>query len=371
MSEPQAIKIPLINPNEPEALLAAVYVEEGQKVEVDDLLCTLETTKATAELLAEEEGYVIGIQFHQGDTARAGDVFAYLADSPDASPPLVSQQELQATGKPEADFPIPKGLRITQPALALAREHHLDLSAVPEGALITASVVRSMLEKTSQGELSPPVVGHDSTAIFIYGCGGHGKAVLELIQATRAYRVVGFVDDGVQKGEVILGVPVLGGREALPELYAQGVRQAANAVGGIGSLGSRLDVFQAIAEAGFACPAIVHPTAYVEPSARLDAGVQVFPLAYVGSAARVSFGSIVNTGAIVSHDCQLGKYVNISPGAILAGEVRVDDGALVGMGVTVNLQVHIGTGARIGNGATVKSDVPANGVVRAGSIWPA
>jgi len=99
--------------------------------------------------------------------------------------------------------------------------------------------------------------------------------------------------------------------------------------------------------------------------------VQVFPHAYVGSEARLGFGTIVNTGAIVSHDCVLEDYVNISPGAILAGEVHVGREALIGMGVTVNLQVRIGHGARIGNGATIKADVPDQGVVRAGSIWPA
>jgi acetyltransferase-like isoleucine patch superfamily enzyme len=40
------------------------------------------------------------------------------------------------------------------------------------------------------------------------------------------------------------------------------------------------------------------------------------------------------------------------------------------MGVTVNLGAEIGPGARIGNSATIKSDVPANGVVRAGTVWP-
>jgi acetyltransferase-like isoleucine patch superfamily enzyme len=40
------------------------------------------------------------------------------------------------------------------------------------------------------------------------------------------------------------------------------------------------------------------------------------------------------------------------------------------MGATVNLLAKIGAGARIGNGATVKSDVPENGVVRAGGVWP-
>ena len=40
------------------------------------------------------------------------------------------------------------------------------------------------------------------------------------------------------------------------------------------------------------------------------------------------------------------------------------------MGVTINLNVEVGNGARIGNGATIKSDVPDNGIIRAGSNWP-
>ena len=165
-------------------------------------------------------------------------------------------------------------------------------------------------------------------------------------------------------------LPVLGGCEALAGLYAQGVRLAVNAVGVIGNVAVRIKVFGKLAEAGFNCPAIVHPTAFVEASALLSAGVQVFPHAYIGSEARVGFGGIVNTGAIISHDCDLGEVVNISPGAILAGEVQVGARVLVGMGATINLQARIGPGARIGNGATVKSDVPENGVVRAGGVWP-
>jgi acetyltransferase-like isoleucine patch superfamily enzyme len=40
------------------------------------------------------------------------------------------------------------------------------------------------------------------------------------------------------------------------------------------------------------------------------------------------------------------------------------------MGVTVNLRVNIGNHARIGNAATIKQDVPEEGIVRAGTIWP-
>jgi acetyltransferase EpsM len=339
------IYIPLLNPNEPEALLAGLHVTEGQLVQQGDLLCTLETTKSTAEVLAEAGGYILGLSVLQGQTVLAG-------------------------VNPTSDEP-PVNLRITQPALALARQHNLDFSQLPRDVFITEDFVRNLLAKQSgKLDLLPPSSAIDPTAIFVYGGGGHGKAVIELLRALRSYRVMAVIDDGIPAGGAILGTPLLGGVESLADLYAQGVRLAVNAVGGIGNLAIRIQIFNRLAQAGFACPAIVHPTAYIEPSANLSAGVQVFPHAYIGSEARLGFGCIVNTGAIVSHDCTLGDYVNISPGAILAGEVQVGSGALIGMGATINLRASIGAGVRIGNGATVKSDVPEQGIVRAGHIWP-
>jgi acetyltransferase-like isoleucine patch superfamily enzyme len=40
------------------------------------------------------------------------------------------------------------------------------------------------------------------------------------------------------------------------------------------------------------------------------------------------------------------------------------------MGATVNINLTVGSHARVGNSATVKADVPANGRVYAGTIWP-
>jgi sugar O-acyltransferase (sialic acid O-acetyltransferase NeuD family) len=236
--------------------------------------------------------------------------------------------------------------------------------------LVTESDVRQLLAKETSPDLIPEKTEFDPATILIYGGGGHGKSLIDLLRALGVYRIAGLVDDGLEAGEMILGIPVLGGVGILPELRSRGVRMAVNAVGGIGDVAVRIKVFQRLAEAGYACPAVVHPSAFIEPSAALSAGVQVFPHAYVGSDARVGFGTIVNTGSILSHDCILGDYANISPGAILAGAVQVGSGALIGMGVTINLEVRIGARARIGNGATVKADVPEKGIVRAGSIWP-
>lgn len=214
---------------------------------------------------------------------------------------------------------------------------------------------------------APP---QDPTALVVFGGGGHGKTLIDLIRALGSYRLVGIVDDGQPAGSLIMGLPVLGGAAVLPDLAASGVRLAVNAVGGIGNVAVRLQVFERLHAAGFTCPNLVHPTAWVEPSAVLEGGVQVLAQSYVSSETRIGYGSVLNAGVVVSHDCRIGRCVNLSPGALLAGDVAIEDFAQVGMGVTINLHVVIGAGARIGNGATVKADVPAGSIVRAGAVHP-
>ncbi len=361
MTEAAPILIPLVNPNEPGARLADLPVVNGQHVIKGQPLCTLETTKATVELTAEQDGYLVGLTAQQGQTIQAGEVLAYLAGSPEWQPP----------SKPVPVEPArPGGLRISQAALRLAEQYHVDLSGFSGEQFVTEKMVQELIDRTTQAVPVLQGATYQLSDILIYGGGGHGKMLIDLIRSLGTFSIAGVVDDGLVPGTQVMGVTVLGGANILGELYQRGLHLAANAVGGIGNITSRINVFERLSKAGYRCPVLVHPSAFVEPSAALADGVQVFAHGYVGSQASVGFGGIVNTGAIISHDCMLGEYVNLSPGAILAGEVSVGMASLIGMGVTVNLRVRIGERARIGNGATVKQDVPENGVVRAGTTWP-
>jgi sugar O-acyltransferase (sialic acid O-acetyltransferase NeuD family) len=362
-----SVTIPLINPNEPEARLVSLEVSEGQFVKEGQLLCTLETTKSTAQVLAETDGYVVALQFSAGDTAPAGAQLCFLAESRDWLP-----EESQIAGKSvqssASDLEIPAGLRISQPALQFAITQNLDLNQLPKGPMLTESMIKNMVDTPERFEV--PKSDFNPTAIIIYGGGGHGKSVIDAIRAQGIFQVHGIVDDGIDPGEKVLGSPVLGGSQVLPDLLKQGIRLAANAVGGIGDIRSRIRVFQDLSSNGFTCPTIIHPSAVIESSVIPSAGMQVFPHAYIGSDVRVGYGVIVNTAAVVSHDCFLGDYANISPGALLAGGAEIGSGTLIGMGVTINLGVKIGNNARIGNSAVIKADVPENGIVQAGMTWP-
>jgi acetyltransferase EpsM len=364
MSAATPIIIPLLNPNETEARLVSLHVKDGQKIKKGQVLATLETTKSSFEVESESAGYLLGLTAKQGETLRAGETLAFLAESKDWKPPKARTKRDHSDG-------LPEGLRITQPALALAQSNRLDLATLPIGPIVTEEQVRKVLANSAPTDaIKIPEEARNPHAIIVYGSGGHGKSVIDLLRAVGGYTIIGLVDDGREPGEQTLGVSVLGGATALAPILEAGCILAVNAVGGIGAMSSRIHVFERLRSAGFDFPTLIHPSAVLEPNATLEKGVQVFPHAYVGSEAQIGFGCIVNTGAIVSHDCVLEDYVNLAPGSILAGAVQIGQGTLIGMGVTINLNVRIGAGARVGNGATVKADVPPGGIVRAGAIWP-
>jgi sugar O-acyltransferase (sialic acid O-acetyltransferase NeuD family) len=364
MTEAEQVLIPLLNPNEVELQLAALDVEEGDAVSEGQRLCTLESTKSTTEVYAERGGHIVGLAARVGDRLLAGSSLCWIADQASWSPP-----EPASSGAPSTEDG-PAGLRITAPARQLANELGIDLASFPIGPFITEATVRALHEAMPVKALEPPEPTEERGPVLIYGAGGHGKSVLDLVRVLEGYEVAGYIDDALETGAMVMGLPVLGSVDKLDDLLSNGIHLALNAVGGVGDMTSRVRVFNRLIEAGFDFPTLVHPTAFVESSAELSAGVQVFPHAYVGSEAKVGFGSIVNTGAIVSHDCVLSSFVNVAPGACLAGGVQIGEGTLIGMSVTVNLNVRIGGSARIGNSAVIKADVPSGQVVRAGGVWP-
>ncbi|HET7209862.1 MAG TPA: UDP-3-O-(3-hydroxymyristoyl)glucosamine N-acyltransferase [Terriglobales bacterium] len=80
----------------------------------------------------------------------------------------------------------------------------------------------------------------------------------------------------------------------------------------------------------------VHPTAVIDPSAKLGAGVSVDAHAVIkrscviGAGTRIGAGASVAAGVIVGESCSIGANVTIYPGARLGNRVIVHGGAVLG-----------------------------------------
>ncbi|WP_211259582.1 acetyltransferase [Belnapia moabensis] len=189
--------------------------------------------------------------------------------------------------------------------------------------------------------------------VVIIGAGGHAKVIIEAVRA-QGGEVVGLVAQANDSAPV-LGAPILGGDEVLPALRAQSLDAAIIAIGN-NALRERLG--RKAQSLGFALPHVVHPTAFLSPSARLGAGVVVMARAVVGTDTSVADLAIINTAAAVDHDNSIGLAAHIAPGCALAGTVRVGARALVGVGSALRPGIRVGADAIIGAGSTVVADVP-------------
>jgi acetyltransferase EpsM len=109
---------------------------------------------------------------------------------------------------------------------------------------------------------------------------------------------------------------------------------------------------------GAAWGTVVHPAAWVSPSATLGPGTVVLAGAIVNTGAAIGAHVIVNSGAIVEHDAVIGDHAHLAPAATVGGGARVGQDAFIGLNATVRDHVEVGDGATVGMGAAVTEDVP-------------
>lgn len=106
---------------------------------------------------------------------------------------------------------------------------------------------------------------------------------------------------------------------------------------------------------------VIHPSAYVDPSARLQPGVFVGPRAIIHVGAYIGRGAIINSGAIIEHDCDVGDWAHIAPGTVLCGTVKVGEGGFVGANSVVREGLTIAAWTVIGCGAVVVKSITEPG----------
>jgi sugar O-acyltransferase (sialic acid O-acetyltransferase NeuD family) len=191
--------------------------------------------------------------------------------------------------------------------------------------------------------------------VYVYGAGGHGKVVADLLLAAGEEPISGFIDDGVPPGGLVLGHPVHGPWAWLTSRAAHG---PVGIVLGIGDNEVRARIASAVAGIGVEVLTVVHPRATVAPSAALGGGTVIMAGAVVNPDARIGEGVIVNTGAVVEHDVVVGTYAHVSSGAALGGGSELGAYAHLGLGGVLLPGVRVGASAIIGAGAVVTRDIP-------------
>jgi UDP-N-acetylglucosamine acyltransferase len=109
---------------------------------------------------------------------------------------------------------------------------------------------------------------------------------------------------------------------------------------------------------------MIHPTAMIDPGAKLGAGVRAGPYAIVEAGAEIGAECVLAAHAVVRRGTALGRGVRVDSFAVVGGDpqdlrfdakiesgVRIGDGTVLREGATVHRSTHAGGFTEVGAGA--------------------
>lgn len=185
--------------------------------------------------------------------------------------------------------------------------------------------------------------------IILIGGGGHCHSVIDVIEQTNKYEIMGIIDIKEKVGRQVLGYEIIGCDEDLEGMikYCKNVHIS---LGHLKSNQRRVELYYRLKEIGFLFPIIISPLAYVSKYAYIDEGTIIMHHAIVNANAKIGKNCIINTKALIEHDAIVEDFCHISTGAIVNG------------GVIVKANTFFGSNA------TSKQYIEVSGFVKAGSV---
>jgi sugar O-acyltransferase (sialic acid O-acetyltransferase NeuD family) len=188
---------------------------------------------------------------------------------------------------------------------------------------------------------------------FIFGAGGHGRVIAELLQFNDC-KVEAFFDDS-PKLNLINSIPIISSN------FIEGNEIKLQIIIAVGDNLTRKSISQRLSHNAFySC---FHKNATISPSSKIDNGTVVMQNAIINSNVEIGKHVIINTATIVEHDCVIEDYAHISPNATLLGNVTVGEGTQIGAGVIALPGIKIGKWCVIGAGSVLLNNIPDGSIV--------
>jgi sugar O-acyltransferase (sialic acid O-acetyltransferase NeuD family) len=200
-----------------------------------------------------------------------------------------------------------------------------------------------------------------SLPLLVVGAGGFGREVAAYA-LDAGFTLAGFLHDVQAYPGSLDGVHLPA--EVVGAIEGYQPRETEALAIGLGDVAPRRSVADGLIARGARLATVIHPTAWVAPSADIGAGAVIGPFAFVGPDARVGELSVLNAYASVGHDAVVGRCCVLSPYAAVTGRGVLEDEVLLATQATVTPRLRVGTGSAVSAGSIVFEDVPAHALAR-------
>jgi sugar O-acyltransferase (sialic acid O-acetyltransferase NeuD family) len=358
-----AVTIPTTDVNSESAVVVRWYVEDRAQVAVGEPLVEIETSKAILDVAAPHDGLLLRLR-DEGDQLKIDEPLAFLFDS------LETLERYQHEHLASSTAPDKASGRITAPARRRAAELGVDIEEIARSteALVTTKLVdafASQLNGASDVDLPDPLESSPGVRrLLIIGAGLGATQVLDILLHDESQQAVALVDDNRGRfGELVDGVPVVGGMDRALELFGAGTFDAA-VISISTSVPARTRLRELCAAAGLPLANAIDPTARIAQDVRMGEGNVVCANCHFGVGTVVGHNNFISAYNSFDHHSELGSDISTGPGCMTSGLVTVGDRCRFGTGVFIEPYVKVGAGAQIASGSVIVGSIPAEHAVK-------
>lgn len=153
--------------------------------------------------------------------------------------------------------------------------------------------------------------------LLILGAGQYGRVARETAEAMGCFERIAFLDDNS-----LLAIGKLSDYECFAQSYG-------SAFVAMGNPQLRMQWLNKLEQTGYELPVLIHPKAFVSPSAVIGLGSIVEPMAVVNSEAVIEKGGLICAGCVVNHNAHIMPVCQIDCNAVVASNGLVPEGTKV------------------------------------------
>jgi sugar O-acyltransferase (sialic acid O-acetyltransferase NeuD family) len=194
----------------------------------------------------------------------------------------------------------------------------------------------------------------DAPELLIFPCNGNAIEALDCVSV--AYRLIGFVDDTLEKQASTVYGHSVHPRSALKQCPNARVLAVP---GSPQSYLGRRALIEGLGVRSGRWARVIHPTARISPLATIGNNVLLMAGVVVTSNAVIGSHVVVLPNTVIHHDTRIGDWSLIGSNVTVAGNTSIGDNCYIASGTTIMDGLTIGAGTLIGLGSTVIRSAPA------------
>lgn len=194
--------------------------------------------------------------------------------------------------------------------------------------------------------------------VAIIGASALGKQLRHLLLSLpKQFEFVGFYDDYAPEGGEVLGKT-----STVVADYQRGRFDSVLIGVGYNAYLFRTLIRKRLQEARIPLATVIHPTAYVDPTAKIGEGCVLLPYVIIDQYVELGANCFLSLRASISHESKIGADTYIAPAAVICGHCTIGPSCFLGANTTVRDDTIITEGVVIGCGAVVVKNIADFGV---------